>query len=208
MKPRRPIIVEPWRGILPKREQDLEGMERGIAQFLAAAGYDAADEDHLKRTAARVAEAWNQDVLEGASRDPFDALGTPFEDNSPEMVMVKGVEFFSSCPHHLMPYSGVAHVAYVPAGKTVGFSGIVRLLDCLAHRLTLQEWLTRGVTAVLDEALDPQGSACLIEAAPMCVIAQGVRRPCSVVSTSFTGVFRKDTSLRQAIFDAASVSPR
>ncbi len=208
MKPRHPIVMEPWRGIRPCREQDVEGMQQGIAQFLEAAGYDAQNEDHLKRTAERVAEAWSQDLIEGAHRDPFDALGTPFEDNSPEMVLVKDVEFFSSCPHHLMPYRGFAHVAYVPAGKSVGFSGIVRLLDCLAHRLTLQEWLTRGVTAVLDEALDPQGSACVIQAAPMCVIAQGVRRPCNIVSTSFTGVFRKDAALRQSLLDTAAVPQR
>jgi len=195
-----------WLGIGPKREPDETGMAEGIEQFLRSAGYDAADEDHLRDTARRVAETWHHDLLEGHRKDPRDALGAPFHDHSKELVLVKGLEFYSSCPHHLMPYRGTAYVAYVPAGKAVGFSGIVRLLDCLAHRLTLQEWLARGVTAVLDEVLDPQGSACVLDAAPMCVIARGVRRPCDIVATSFSGVFRTDPALRHAVFDAAGLS--
>lgn len=206
MSPRDPAAD--WLGIRPVREADEDGMRRGIEQFLRAAGFEAAGEDHLRDTARRVAEAWHRDLLDGYAGDPFDALGTPFLDRSKELVLVKDVEFFSSCPHHLMPYRGTAYVAYVPAGKAVGFSGIVRLLDCLAHRLTLQEWLARGVTSALDEALDPQGSACVLDAAPMCVIARGVRRPCDIVSTSFTGVFRTDAALRHAVFDAAGLSRR
>jgi len=178
---------------------DVERMERAIAEFLDAAGFPPPDSAHLAGTPRRVAEAWSQDLLGGYETHPEEALGTPFEDPSHELVLVRGIEFFSSCPHHLMPYRGTACVGFVPAGKTVGFSGIVRLLDCLAHRLTLQEWLARGVTAVIDEVLEPQGSACFIDAAPMCVIARGVKRPCNVVSTSFTGVFRTDESLRQAV---------
>ncbi len=192
-----------WFGIPNLREADVEGMRRGMAQFLEAAGFDPKGESHLAETPRRVAEAWLEDMLAGYRTDPHDALGAPFDDPSHELVLVRDIEFFSSCPHHLMPYRGTAYVAYVPAGKAVGFSGIVRLLDCLAHRLTLQEWLTRGVTAVLDDALEPQGSACLIDAAPMCVIARGVKRPCNIVSTSFTGVFRNDETLRRAVFEAA-----
>jgi len=192
-----------WLGIPTRREADVEGMRRGMAQFLEAAGFDPPAEGHLNETPSRGAETWLEDMLAGYGTDTHDALGTPFDDPSHEFVLVRDIEFFSSCPHHLMPYRGTAFVAYVPAGKVVGFSGIVRLLDCLAHRLTLQEWLTRGVTAVIDEALEPQGSACLIDAAPMCVIARGVKRPCNIVSTSFTGVFRTDQTLRRAVFDAA-----
>ena len=197
-----------WKGIPTVREPDVEGMRRGLETFIEAAGFDFAGEGHLCDTPRRVAETWLEDLLAGYRKDPADALGTPFADPSRELVLVKNIEFFSSCPHHLMPYRGVAYVAYMPAGHAVGFSGIVRLLDCLAHRLTLQEWLTRGVTSVLDEALDPQGSACLIDAEPMCVIARGVKRPCSIVTTSFTGVFRQDAALRHALFDAAGIGGR
>jgi len=197
-----------WLGIPPTGEPDEEGMRRAIADFLDAAGFAVGAEDHLTDTPRRVASAWRGDLLRGYDLDPMDALGEPFEDPSHELVLVKGIEFFSSCPHHLMPYRGTAYVGYVPAGKTIGFSGIVRLLDCLAHRLTLQEWLTRGVTSVIDEALEPQGSACLIDAAPMCVIARGVKRPCNIVSTSFTGVFRTDPSLKRAVFEASEANHR
>lgn len=197
-----------WDGITRQREPDLEGMRRGLDIFLSAAGFDSAGEVHLEETARRVAETWADDLLRGYRIEPYDALGTPFDDPSRELVLVKGIEFFSSCPHHLMPYRGTAYVAYMPAGRAVGFSGIVRLLDNLAHRLTLQEWLTRGVTGVLDQVLDPQGSACLIDAEPMCVIARGVKRPCNIVTTSFTGVFRQDPALRHAIFDAAGIGGR
>lgn len=203
---RRP--QEMWAGIQPGRSPDVEGMRQGLETFLEAAGFDTAGEEHLADTPRRVAETWLDDLLRGYRTTPEEALGRPFNDPSRELVMVKGVEFFSSCPHHLMPYRGVACVAYMPAGKAIGFSGIVRLLDNLAHRLTLQEWLTRGVTSVLDEALDPQGSACLIDAEPMCVIARGVKRPCDIVTTSFTGAFRQDPALRHAVFDAAGLGGR
>ena len=188
-----------WQGLPPGGPADVDRMQRAIAEFLDAAGFASHSAEHLADTPRRVAEAWNEDLLVGYRTDPLEALGTPFGDPSHELVLVRGIEFFSSCPHHLMPYRGTACVGYVPAGMTIGFSGIVRLLDCLAHRLTLQEWLARGVTSILDEALEPQGSACFIDAAPMCVIARGVKRPCNVVSTSFTGVFRNDESLRQAV---------
>jgi len=192
-----------WQGIAPGAEPDIERMRRAIADFLDAAGFDAGVIGHLAETPERVATAWRRDLLHGYDQDPLTALGEPFEDPSHELVLVKGIEFFSSCPHHLMPYRGTAYVGYVPAGKSIGFSGIVRLLDCLAHRLTLQEWLTRGVTSVIDEVLEPQGSACLIDAAPMCVIARGVKRPCNIVTTSFTGVLRNDPTLKRAVFEAA-----
>jgi GTP cyclohydrolase I len=101
-----------------------------------------------------------------------------------------------------MPYQGTAHIAYVPDGLAVGFSGVVRLLDCVAHRLTLQEWLTRDVASTLMEVLAPAGAACIIEATPMCVFARGVRRPCRIASTSFQGVFGTDADLRRDVMSA------
>lgn len=203
-RPKAPI----WQGIPPGGEPDEEGMRKAIADFLLAAGFEPGREGHLAETPERVADAWRGDLLRGYDLDPMKALGEPFEDPSHELVLVNGIEFFSSCPHHLMPYRGTAYVGYVPAGRSIGFSGIVRLLDCLAHRLTLQEWLTRGVTSVIDAALEPQGSACLIDAAPMCVIARGVKRPCNIVSTSFTGVFRTDQSLKRAVLECSGADSR
>ena len=177
-------------------------MSAAITEFLEAAGFDTASEDHLLQSGRRVAEAWAQDLLEGYAQSPAAALGEPFPEESEDLVLVGDIEFFSSCPHHLMPYQGRAHIAYVPKGWAIGFSGVVRLLDAVAHRLTLQEWLTRDVAATLMEVLQPRGAACIIEATPMCVFARGVRRSCRIVSTSFQGIFKQDAALREELVSA------
>lgn len=184
------------------RAADPEAMAAAIDAFLLAAGFDTGAEPHLRRSGERVADAWTRDLLEGYALEPAEALGEPFEEDASDLVLVKDIEFFSSCPHHLMPYQGRAHIAYVPDGLAIGFSGLVRLLDCVAHRLTLQEWLTRDVTATMMAALQPRGAACIIEATPMCVFARGVRRPCRIASTSFRGVFITDPALRRDVIQA------
>ncbi len=181
------------------RPVDRERMAAAITEFLEAAGFAPESQAHLQRSGQRVAEAWAADLLEGYSLDPAAALGEPFGERSTDQVLVSDIEFFSSCPHHLMPYRGTAHIAYIPDGLAVGFSGIVRLLDSVAHRLTLQEWLTRDVVSVLMSELKPLGAACVVEATPMCSFAQGVRRPCRVASTAFRGVYEERPSLREEL---------
>ncbi len=176
---------------------DPAAMAQAIEAFLQAAGFDTAAEEHIRRSGQRVAEAWSQDLLGGYAQEPAQALGEPFAETSHDLVLVKDIEFFSSCPHHLMPYAGKAHIAYVPDGLAVGFSGIVRLLDCLAHRLTLQEWLGRDVVQVLMDVLAPQGAACILQATPTCVFARGVKRSCQITSASFRGVFDEDAGRRR-----------
>ncbi len=198
-------MTAPRSGLLPRIHPEMkvneEVMREGVETLLRGAGFAVHAHPHLKETARRVAEAWSRDLLEGYGQSPAAALGEPFPEEDGQMVAVTDIEFFSSCPHHLMPYRGVAHIAYLPQGLAVGFSGLVRLLDCLAHRLTLQEWLTRDITAFLDEVLRPRGAACVIDAEPMCVIARGVKRPCEILSTSFTGAFSGDGELRRDFLD-------
>ena len=182
--------------ISPVRPADPAAMERAITDFLEAAGFDTQNNQHLRNSGNRVAEAWSNDLLEGHSTDPVTALGEPFAESSSDLVLLKDIEFSSSCPHHLMPYKGVAHIAYLPAGRAVGFSGPVRLLDSLAHRLTLQEWLSRDLADVLMDVLRPRGAACLIEATPMCVFARGIRRPCRIATSAFRGAFADEPELR------------
>lgn len=178
---------------------DRERMAAAITEFLEAAGFAPDSQTHLQRSGQRVAEAWGEDLLEGYSLDPAAALGEPFKETTRDQVLVSDIEFFSSCPHHLMPYRGTAHIAYIPDGLAVGFSGIVRLLDSVAHRLTLQEWVTRDVVGVLMRELNPLGAACVVEATPMCSFARGVRRPCRVASTAFRGVYEESASLREEL---------
>jgi len=184
------------------RPADPAAMAEAIDAFLQAAGFDTRGEDHLQRSGERVAEAWANDLLEGYATTPAEALGQPFPETARDLVLVKDIELFSACPHPLMPYQGTAHLATVPDGLAIGFSGIVRLLDCVAHRLTLQEWLTRDVASTLMQVLAPAGAACLIQATPMCVFARGVRRPCTIASTSFQGIFETDADLRRDVMVA------
>ena len=187
------------------RAPDLAAMGHAIDEFLTAAGFDMQGDEHIERTGERVAEAWANDLLDGYKLSPAEALGQPFPEQSQDMVVVHDIEFSSSCPHHLMPYQGRAHVAYVPKGTAVGFSGIVRLIDCLAHRLTLQEWLSKDLCLTLEEVLQPLGAGCIIQATPTCVFARGVRRSCRVSSTSFTGIFAAQADLRRDLFWASGV---
>jgi GTP cyclohydrolase I len=174
-------------------------MAAAISDFLKAAGFDPAAHPHLQRSGERVAQAWADDLLEGYGLEPSLMLGDPFPADSQDLVLISDIEFFSACPHHLMPYRGKAHIAYVPDELAVGFSGVVRLLDAVAHKLTLQEWITRDIVSTLMRELEPKGAACIIEATPMCVFARGVRRPCRIASTAFGGIFEKDASLREEL---------
>ena len=201
----------PWlanRRIERNRPADPEGMARAIDAFLNAAGFDRIGEAHLEETPARVAEAWERDLLGGHEKDPVEALGGLFPAESPDLVIVRDIEFFSSCPHHLLPYRGIAHVAYLPKAKAVGFSGIIRMVDAFAHRLTLQEWLTRDVASTLQLALGARGAACFVEATPMCVFARGVKRPCEIATSAFTGELDSDPHLRETVLRSLSVGNR
>ena len=185
------------------READCDAMTAAFAEFLRAAGFDPEVEPHLERTAQRVAEAWSRDLLGGYDVDPIAALGSTFPAEHNDRVVVRDIEFFSSCPHHLLPYRGTARLAYVPDKLGVGFSGLVRLVDALAHRLTLQEWLARDIVGVLNDVLAPKGAGCVIEATPMCVLVQGVKRPCSIETAAWSGCFEDDPSLRTTTFGSS-----
>jgi GTP cyclohydrolase I len=121
-----------------------------------------------------------------------------FEDGAcDEMVVLKGIEFNSFCEHHMLPFIGIAHVAYVPSGKIVGISKLARLVDIYSKRLQVQERLTTQITAALDKHLMPKGSACVIEAKHQCMSCRGVGKQNSVmVTSSLTGVFKEEGTTR------------
>lgn len=158
-------------------------MQQAVAALLDAAGFEP--EGHLDGTAARVAQAWAHELLDGYDREP--ELGSTFEDGSRGLVVVRDIDFASTCPHHLLPYLGRATVAYLPAGRVAGFSDVVRLVDTLARRLTLQEWLAQDVAQALADQLGAAGAACVVEGVPTCAAARGVRRPCAVRASAFLG---------------------
>lgn len=154
-------------------------MRRAVRDFLAAARVP--DDPELARSDERVVDAWVDEFLSGYRKDPFQALGNPsaIETGSAGTVFLTHIDYTGVCPHHLLPYRGVAHVAYVPKAKLAGFSRIAALIDSLSHRLTLQETLARQIADTLVEGLDALGAGVILDAEQLCMSARGVRRASS-----------------------------
>jgi len=169
---------------------------RGARLFLRGIG-----ETDLKRetakTPARFAEAWAREILAGYRADPGRILASTFRSSEEGMVVVRDIPFVSVCAHHLLPFLGTAHVAYIPSGRLVGLSKVARLVDALSRRLQLQERLGRQVVESLDRSLRPAGVACRMEAEHLCMTIRGARkRSARVVTAAYAGAFRKSPSLR------------
>lgn len=179
---------------------DQAKMAEGIRLFLQGCGVDLAD-PNVRDTPERVAKAWAEEFLDGYDRDPHEVLGDFYEERMPaadEMVAVTSIDFQSMCPHHLLPYRGVAHVAYLPAGKVVGFSRLARLVDAFAHRLILQETLAREVAEAIRRELGSAGAAVVLEAEQTCMTTRGERRSQARAFTeAFSGDFAERADLRE-----------
>lgn len=148
------------------------------------------DRNGLEKTPERAAKAI-QFLTKGYEEDPAEILRSAlFDESYNEMVIVKDIEVYSLCEHHILPFFGKAHVAYIPNGKVVGLSKIPRVIDVFARRLQVQERLTSEILEAIDTALQPQGVAVVIEARHMCMMMRGVEKQNSVTTTSaFTGLF-------------------
>jgi GTP cyclohydrolase I len=183
---------------------DGEAFERAVTDLLLACGV-APDSTHTGRTAHRVRELWEHRLLGGYEMDPGDALGEGFADTRDDMVVVRGIAVHGVCPHHLVPFRGVAHVAYVPGGRLHGFGRIARMVDAIGHRFTYQEWMTRDIAEALITHGLAQGAACIIEAEQLCLLLGEDRRGDErVVTQAFTGSFRDSAQLRNEFLRAIS----
>jgi GTP cyclohydrolase I len=176
-------------------------MEAIIRDLLTELGEDPGREG-LLRTPHRVAQAWRFN-LQGYRQDPEAVLNNAlFTEESDEMICVKDIELYSMCEHHLLPFVGKAHVAYIPNGQIVGFSKIPRLVDVYARRLQVQERLTTQIAQTIMKLLKPQGVGVVIEAVHMCMTMRGVQKQNSVAVTSaMLGVFRDDRATRNEFLD-------
>jgi len=176
---------------------DHPSAEKAIAQLLRSIGEDP-DREGLQKTPARVARAMAF-LNSGASQSPLDVLnGAIFTETYEGMVLVQDIEFYSLCEHHLLPFHGRAHVAYLPAGRVIGLSKLPRLLDVYARRLQVQERLTDQVARAVQQAIEPRGVAVRLVAAHFCMMMRGVEKQQSLTMTSsFLGAFDRDLSLRQ-----------
>ena len=185
------------------RRQDIYDAERieklsyHYREILSLLGEDPTREGLLK-TPERVAKAMSF-ITKGYAQDPVQIVTSAvFREEYKQMVLVKDIELFSLCEHHLMPFVGKAHVAYIPNGYITGLSKIARVVECYARRLQVQERLTVQIRDCIQRALNPIGVAVVIEASHMCMQMRGVEKQGSATTTSaFTGVFLKDTRTRE-----------
>ena len=176
---------------------DLARIEAAVREILAAVGEDI-ERDGLAGTPARVARMYAE-IFSGLHEDPTRHLTTTFEEGHDEMVMVRDIPFFSSCEHHLVPFHGKAHVAYIPGadGRITGLSKLARVVEGFARRPQVQERLTSQVADALMEVLQPKGVLVVIEAEHLCMSMRGVRKPgSSTVTSAVRGLIKSNPSTR------------
>jgi GTP cyclohydrolase I len=181
---------------------DGEAFERAVSDLLRSCGI-AVDNPHTAQTARRVRELWQKRLLGGYALDPAQILGDGFADERQDMVVIRGIAVDGLCPHHLLPFRGHAHVAYIPGGVLHGFGRIARLVDALGHRFTYQEWLARDIAETLLRHGKAIGAACVIEAEQLCLLFGEDRRGDErVVTQAFTGCFEQSSTLRSEFLHA------
>jgi GTP cyclohydrolase I len=177
---------------------DLERISRAVKEILLAVGEDP-NREGLKRTPERVARMY-QELFAGVHKNPADHLKTGFTERYDEMVVLRDIPFNSMCEHHLMPFEGKAHVAYLPDGQVVGISKLARVVDDFAHRPQLQERLTSQIADLLMEKLEAKGVAVVIQATHACMTCRGVKKAGSVMITSAVrGLCRSDARTRSEV---------
>jgi GTP cyclohydrolase IA len=192
--------------LLPSTEIDQQAIQEAIRKVLVAVGEDP-DREGLLRTPERVARSY-EELLAGYRVDPVALINDAcFEENYDEMVLVRDIEFYSLCEHHMLPFLGRAHVAYIPNGKVIGLSKIPRIVDMFARRLQVQERMTRQIADFLQHLLAPQGVGVVVEALHMCSMIRGVKKHDSRMTTStMLGSFRTNLASRVEFLDNISRS--
>lgn len=181
-----------------EKSVDVERIKKAITEILSAVGEDV-NREGLRRTPERVAAMYTE-LLAGMQEDPKEHLSSVFNEKYDEIVLLRDVPFYSICEHHLMPFIGKAHVAYLPAGSVLGVSKLARVVDCFARRLQVQERLTDQIADFIMNSLKPQGVAVVLEASHSCMTIRGIKKPGSVMVTSaLRGIFKKDPRSRNEI---------
>jgi GTP cyclohydrolase I len=175
---------------------DVAKIEHAVQMIIEAVGEDPQREG-LQGTPRRIAEMY-QEAFSGLTEDPREFLRVGFEEDHREMVILRDIPFHSMCEHHFLPFYGVAHVGYIPRGRVVGISKIARVVETLARRPQLQERLTSQIADTIDEVLQPSGVGVVLQAAHLCMIMRGVKKPGSQVVTSANrGIFRTRLATRE-----------
>lgn len=183
--------IFPWE----KEQMDRDNIQDNISRVIQFLGEDQ-NREGLKDTPDRVAKMY-QEIFSGYNQNP-EEIFTCFEEESyDQIILLKDIELYSMCEHHMLPFFGKAHIAYIPNGKIVGISKLARLLNIYSKRLQIQERIGEEITSDLMELLDAKGAACIIEATHMCMRMRGVEKQNSIMTTSsMEGVFRDDSTAR------------
>ena len=177
---------------------DTKRIEKAVREMLLAVGEDV-EREGLKKTPERVARMYAE-LLAGMHEDPKEHLLSVFSENYDEIVLLRNIPFYSICEHHLMPFIGKAHVAYLPSGAILGISKLARIVDCFARRLQAQERLTYQIADFIMNNLKTQGVAVVLEASHSCMTIRGIKKPGSAMVTSAVrGIFKKDPKTRNEV---------
>ena len=184
-----------------RMKSDNKEIERAVETILRSLGEDP-EREGLKKTPQRVARALKF-LTEGYGMDPDEILNSAlFSSSNDEMVLVRDIEFYSMCEHHILPIVGRAHVAYIPDGKVVGLSKIPRVVNLFARRLQIQEQMTEQIADAISRAIEPKGVAVVIQARHMCMEMRGVQKINSTTVTSaLRGLFKSDMRTRNEFYD-------
>lgn len=187
-----------------RTEIDYRTIEEAVRQILKAIGEDP-QRDGLLRTPERIARAYDE-LLAGYRMDPKDLLNNAlFDVDYDDMVLVRDIEFFSLCEHHMLPFMGRAHVAYIPKGRVIGLSKLPRIVDLFSRRLQVQERMTRQIVDFLCDAIQPLGAGVVVEALHLCSMMRGVKKHDARMTTSaMVGSFRSNLATRQEFLDSIS----
>jgi GTP cyclohydrolase I len=181
-----------------KTQMDLARIHKAVEEILLAIGEDI-DREGLKKTPERVARMYAE-LLGGTFEDPKLHLRSVFTEKYDEIVLLRDIPFHSVCEHHLLPFIGKAHVAYLPTGKVLGVSKLARIVDTFAHRLQAQERLTGQIADFLMQNLKPLGVAVVLEASHSCMTIRGIQKPGSLMVTSaLRGIFKRDARSRSEV---------
>jgi GTP cyclohydrolase I len=190
--------------LLSDESIDEERIQIAVQEILAAVGENP-DREGLQRTPVRVADMFSE-LLAGYREQPVKMINDAiFEVSYDEMVLVRDIEFYSLCEHHLLPFIGRAHIAYMPNGSVIGLSKIPRVVDMFARRLQIQERMTRQIAEFLNTVLNPGGVAVVVEAVHLCAVMRGVKKHDARMTTSaMLGMFRSNLATRQEFLDNIS----